>query len=205
VLLSQLLIDHFDQNPHDVLPGISLIIVPMANPDGVTRGGGLEGRLNAHGVDLNRNWDCDWSETAVWGTTPVAPGAAPYSEPESAELRDYLVAQPPDAVIFYHSSLGIIAPGECDGLSPGKDWFPRLLSDATGYPVRKFDYYEVTGDASNWLAKIGVPALVLELSTKDEPEFRRNLNGVIALECYFALQRLPDAEHNPNVQRLCIK
>jgi hypothetical protein len=205
VLLSQMLITYFDQSPSDVLPGVSLSIIPMANPDGVTRGGGLNGRLNAHSVDLNRNWDCDWSESAVWGSTPVDPGKAPYSEPESAALRDYLSAQPLDAVIFYHSALGIIAVGECDGQSPGSDWFPQTLSNATGYPVHKFDYYEVTGDASNWLAKIGVPAVVLELASHDEPEFRRNLLGVIALECHFAQERLPDAEHNPNVQRLCIQ
>jgi len=205
VLLSQMLITYFDQNPADVLPGISLSIIPMANPDGVTTGGGLPGRLNAHGVDLNRNWDCDWSSSAVWGTVPVDPGTAPFSEPESAALRDYLSAQPlPDAVIFYHSALGIIAVGECDGQSPGSDWFPQLISTSTGYPVHKFDYYEVTGDASNWLAKIGVPAMVLELSSHVDPEFRRNLLGVIALECHFALERLQDAEHNPNYQRLCI-
>lgn len=205
VLLSQQLLTYFDQNPADILPGISLAIIPMANPDGVTRGGGLDGRLNADRVDLNRNWDCDWQENALWGTTPVDAGAAVFSEPEAAGMRDYLLAQKPDAVVFYHSSLGIIAMGECDGQSPGKEWFPQMLSQATGYPVHKFDYYEVTGDASNWLAKIGVPALVLELSTKDEPEFRRNLLGVIALECHFALERIADAEHNPNVQRLCIK
>jgi Zinc carboxypeptidase len=205
VLLSQMLIEYFDQHPYDLLPGVSLTIIPMANPDGVMRGGGPEGRLNARGVDLNRNWDCDWSKQAVWGITPVDPGTAPLSEPESAALAQFLMAQPPDAVIWYHSAIGIIAQGECDGHSPGQDWLPGLLSDATGYPVHHFDYYEVTGDASNWLAKMGVPAVVTELASKDEPEFRRNLAGVIALECHFVLQRLPDAEHNPSVQRLCIQ
>jgi hypothetical protein len=203
VLLSHLLIEHFDQNPDDLLPGISLAIIPMANPDGVTRGGGLEGRLNAHGVDLNRNWDCDWSKTAVWGDTPVDAGTGPFSEPESQALQGYFVARPPAAVIFYHSAIGIIALGECDGQSPGHDWLPGLLSDATGYPVHRFDYYEVTGDASNWLAKQGIPAAVIELASKNEMEFRSNLPGVIALECHFALARAPDAEQNPNVQRLC--
>jgi hypothetical protein len=204
VQLAEMLINYFDENPSDVLPGISLAIIPAANPDGVTRGRGLAGRLNAHRVDLNRNWDCEWSDKAVWGTTPVDPGDSPFTEPEAIALRDYLAARPPDAVIFYHSAADLVEAGECNGVSPGKEWLPQLISGATGYPTRRFDAYQVTGDAANWLAKIGVPAVTIELETKNEPEFRRNLAGVIALQCHFALERVADAEHDPSVQRLCL-
>ncbi|MCP4359688.1 MAG: hypothetical protein GY796_16905 [Chloroflexi bacterium] len=37
--------------------------MPNLNPDAVMIAPGLvDGRLNANGVDLNRNWDCRWQE-----------------------------------------------------------------------------------------------------------------------------------------------
>ncbi len=64
VLLSQLLIDHFDHNPFDVLPGVSLIIIPMANPDGVTRGGGwCYGEIPA---EVAEQADATVSKTVPW-------------------------------------------------------------------------------------------------------------------------------------------
>jgi len=198
------LIQHFQKNPADVLPGIRLIIIPLANPDGILRGAGLEGRLNAHGVDLNRNWGCEWENTAYLGDIPVDPGPRPFSEPETIALRSYFIQVNPDAAIFYHSALNGIFLGACRGRRPGVDWMGQLLSKSTGYPYEQtFTYYDISGDATNWLAERGVPAAVIELIVKDQPEFRQNLNGVIALECHFVLERVPDAAQNPSVQRLC--
>jgi hypothetical protein len=113
----------------------------------------------------------------------------------------------PAAVIFYHSALGAIFMGHCaDCDSDG--WMGRLLAEATGYPYeRSFTYYDVTGDASNWLAERGIPAAVVELESRDAPEFERNLAGVIALQCYFVLQGVGGEEAferlDEHVQRLC--
>jgi hypothetical protein len=42
----------------------------------------------------------------------------------------------------------------------------------------------------------------VELATKDDPEFRQNLNGIIALQCYLALNN-PGVIQSPSIQRLC--
>jgi hypothetical protein len=199
VVLSEMLINHFRANPQDVLPGIKLVIIPAANPDGLLRGDDLESRFNAHGVDLNRNWGCEWSETAYLRDAAVDPGPRPFSEPESLALRFYFVAEPPDAAIFYHSALGSIFLGACGDSEPGADWLGDLLADSTGYLYQPtFDYYEVSGDATNWLAERGISAAIIELGTREYPEFDRNLAGVMALQCYLIGDDLAASSGTPN-------
>ena len=60
------LIDYIaPRRPQDIWAGLALMIIPVANPDGLAYGG-LRGRSNADGVDLNRNWSCEWSREAYW-------------------------------------------------------------------------------------------------------------------------------------------
>jgi len=206
VVLSEEIVDYFRQHPEDILPRMRLVIIPVANPDGLRRGIDIEGRFNAHGVDLNRNWGCEWSPTAVLRDIQVNSGPRAFSEPESLALRSYFVAEPPDAVIFYHSAAGGIFLGQCrDTLPPV--WLGKLLRDATGYPYHtEFNYYEVSGDATNWLVERGIPSAVIELYSKDDTEFDINLKGVMALQCYFALGKDngdTPATPNPTIQRNC--
>jgi len=104
VTLVNQLIAHFERNPHDVLPGIMLVMIPSANPDGLERGRTIKGRFNANGVDLNRNWDCDWSAEAVWKEQTVDPGTYPFSEPETQALASLILDTRPAAVLFYHAA-----------------------------------------------------------------------------------------------------
>lgn len=203
VRLADLLVSHFHQQPEQVLPGIHLYIIPTVNPDGLSRGSSLAGRLNSRQVDLNRNWGCEWADTAYFRKTPVSPGPRPFSEVETLALRAFFLAVSPDTVLFYHSAAGGVFMGQCGDSSPGADWLGPLLDGATGYRVRKFTAYEVSGDASNWLAERGVPSAVVELFSGDRPEFDRNLAGVMALQCHFALGTITDPQLVPTVQQIC--
>jgi hypothetical protein len=205
VRLGELLVEHFKHNPADVLPDVHLYIMPLANPDGLRYGDTLKGRLNSRGVDLNRNWGCEWSDEANVHNTPVSPGTRPFSEIETFTLRAFLAAVEPEAVVFYHSAVGGIFMGECQGVQPGSDWMPIVLERATGYPHRRFTYYDVTGDATNWLAERGIPSAVIELATANQPEFEQNLAGVIALQCYLVITNNTELLNQPDVQRLCKK
>ncbi|MBZ0287874.1 MAG: hypothetical protein K8I30_09695, partial [Anaerolineae bacterium] len=66
IVLVNEMIAHFQGTPADVLPGITLLLIPVANPDGLVLGRESQGRFNANNVDLNRNWGCEWSATAYW-------------------------------------------------------------------------------------------------------------------------------------------
>ena len=75
------------------------VVIPLANPDGYELGT----RYNARGVDLNRNFGFNWRPE---GDEP--PGPAPWSEPESAALRDFIVRWRPAKIVSLHWALAEI-------------------------------------------------------------------------------------------------
>lgn len=200
VLLAYQIVDYFNGNPDQIPDAVTIHIIPAANPDGLYLVTGREGRFfpenviaettpgrfNANNVDLNRNWPCNWSETAEWGRTRVFPGNGPFSEPETRALADYFSALAPRSVIFWHSAAGgLVAPGLCAGDDAGSGQLAQAYGDAAGYAAGPFSAYEVTGSASDWLVSQGIPAIAVELFTHDNTEYGRNLAGVQAvLELY---------------------
>jgi eukaryotic-like serine/threonine-protein kinase len=196
-LLAYHVIDYFTAYPHRLPSPISLTVVPTANPDGLAAVLGRVGRFsaddvgvvprdsrfNGNGVDLNRNWDCDWAAAGRWGTRTVSSGHAPFSEVETLTLRDLLTAQPMDAVIFWHSAMPGVYPGGCDGPpTPASRALGATYAAAAGYPLlNSFEAYPITGDASNWLASQGIPAIVVELTDHTGTDWPQNLAGVRAV------------------------
>lgn len=196
ILLAYEMVIFFTANP-DLLPEqITLRVIPNANPDGLYKGSGkvgrftladiyparYDGRTNGRGVDLNRNWKCDWKAEAVWRNEIVGGGETPYSEPETAALHDYLLALQPEAVLFWHSAAnGVYVPG-CPETDEASLALAETFATATGYPLyTSFGYYDVTGDAGDSLAAAGIPALTVELSSLESLDWEQNLAGVKAL------------------------
>jgi hypothetical protein len=184
VELIQALTAHFTLNPNDVVPGVTLLFIASANPDGLRRGRDLTGRFNGNGVDLNRNWGCEWSSQAEWREGPVDPGARAFSEPETLAIATLIQQIHPATVLFYHSAADGIFEGNCDGTSHSMEMV-SIYGEATGYTYgQPFSAYTVTGTASNWVDGQGIPAADVELQRWQDPEFTRNLNGVMALQCW---------------------
>ena len=143
-----------------------------------------QGRFNSNGVDINRNWDCDWQPTSIWRGQSVSAGSSPFSEAESYYLREFVVQEAPRAVIFLHSAVPGIFMGGCDGVTlPGAWELATLYADASGYPLATggFTAYPITGDASDYLTRIGVPAFTVELNNHQETDFAQNLAGLQAV------------------------
>lgn len=175
---------HFAANPQSVLENVTLVIVPVANPDGWARGETPEGRFNANGVDLNRNWGCDWSPEAVWRSMPVNPGARAFSEPESRALADFITELRPDAALFYHSAASGIFAGNCRGGTVSAA-MALVLGEATGYRAgESFSAYPVSGTAASWADGQGIAAADVELTSHENSEFERNLRGVLAVQAW---------------------
>jgi hypothetical protein len=207
-LLSYALIDYLKGISDRIPKDLSVIVIPVANPDGLASVVGtsgrfnitnapkfdyadelsvddpvVAGRFNANGVDLNRNFNCKWQAEAVWRDNPVSAGSSAFSEPEAAVLRDFLLGEKPEAVVFYHSASNGVYTSFCDGDAlPGTVELLTTYSAASGYPrYDDYPYYEVTGDAADWLSTQGISAVSVELETHDVAEWEKNLAGVEAM------------------------
>jgi hypothetical protein len=182
VALINELIAHFQGTPADILPGITLLLIPVANPDGLTLGRESTGRLNANQVDLNRNWGCEWSATAYWQDKQVSPGERAFSEPETRAVAGLIRDLRPGAAIFYHAAARGVFAGNCEG-DHGSAALAAVIGEASGYPYGKaWSAYPVSGTAATWADGLGVPAVDLELSGTRETEFLANLRGVMAVQ-----------------------
>ncbi|MCC2630457.1 MAG: peptidase carboxypeptidase [Candidatus Paceibacter sp.] len=205
VLLAYKFMDYLKENP-DVIPSnLSISVIPSANPDGVYKVIGKEGRfeladipstkqpagngrLNAHDVDLNRNFDCKWKPTSTWQSRPVSGGTAAFSEPEARAIRDFVLEHKPAGVIFWHSQANTVYASECkNGILPVTLDIMNAYSKAAGYnAVKSFTAYPITGDAEGWLASVGIPAITVELKTHETIEWDKNLAGIEALLKYYS-------------------
>jgi predicted deacylase len=204
VALAYEAIDYFSACTACVSKGVSVLIIPALNPDGLAAviGGAdraalraaptdrevtVPGRLNARGVDLNRNFACKWQPTGVWRGTEVSAGSEAFSEPEARVLREIVLQEQPTAVVFWHSKAGAVYASEChEGVLPETLAITRAYAASAGYrAVEQFDAYPVTGDAEGWLASIGIPAITVELETHNDVEWERNKAGMQALFTYY--------------------
>jgi hypothetical protein len=184
VMLVNELVTHFQSTPADILPGMSLVLIPVANPDGLVVGREAAGRFNANRVDLNRNWGCEWEETAYWRNQQVDPGAVAFSEPETRAIAEWIRNNRPGAVVFYHAAARGVFAGSCEG-DHGSAAFAAVIGEASGYPYGvPWSAYPVSGTASTWVDGLGIPAVDLELSGTRETEFLPNLRGIIAAQCW---------------------
>ncbi|MBV6436523.1 MAG: hypothetical protein AELANPGJ_01786 [Anaerolineae bacterium] len=184
--LIEQLADHYRSTPADVLPQVSLVLIPALNPDGLARGRVLAGRLNANGVDLNRNWPCGWSPNAVFRDQPVGAGAEPLDQPETRALAALIEDLQPGAVLFFHAAAAGVFAGDCGG-DAGSAAMSAVFGAAASYAYGSdFSDYVVTGTGPAWVNSIGIPSADVELTSATDPEFDRNLAGVQAVQCWLA-------------------
>lgn len=200
VLLMYELIDWLSENIDLIPKNIKLSIIPVMNPDGLKLTTGSsgrfdiadvpfytnDGRFNANGVDLNRNWDCVWSPIAYWRNEEVYAGDFANSEKEVQDIGFFIRESNPAGVIFYHSAAGAIYPGYCDGtVADGTPPLVAAYEAGSGFPPPAQSdtplTYAVTGGAADYLATINIPAFEVELTNHEDTEFERNRAGLLAV------------------------
>lgn len=133
-------------------------VMPLVNPDGMLAA--KPKRVNAHGVDLNRNFPTPgWKQDAprYWakatGSDPRRfPGTAPLSEPESRWINEEIERFRPQVIISVHAPFGVL---DFDGPAPTPERFGRLIFNPVGvYPGSLGNY---SGVHKN------VPVITIEL------------------------------------------
>ena len=180
VLVSETL-KYLQENPALVPDGVTLYVIPCANPDGYAAGTDRKnGRMNGNDVDLNRNWEYQWQPTATHGTYPVNAGVHAFSEPETAALRDFILGRDVRAAIFYHSAMARVFYGAERDQSATYE-LAQVISEVTGYPIAADVPGQITtGDAIDWMSAQGLAGIEVELTTYEDVEWERNLRGLLA-------------------------
>ena len=136
-------------------------VIPVLNPDGLLAKPPT--RVNARGVDLNRNFPTDnWSSEAAryWSVSTRRdprrfPGPAPRSEPESSWFHNEIETFKPDVIISVHAPHSVLDfDGPPSGMKPPSR-FGRLQ-------LRRLGVYP--GSLGNFGGlKEGIPVVTLEL------------------------------------------
>ena len=193
------------QSPSAVPANVKVTVIPVLNPDGLYKTVGttaiftqadvpasqekqVSGRFNANNVDLNRNFDCDWQAEGKWQNKTVSGGSSAFSEPESQAFKNYVETNKPVAVVVWYSSANGVFASSChNGVSSETNTITKKYADASGYPAyQSFNFYEITGDMVNWLAKNNIPAISVLLTNHTDTEWTKNRAGIEAILKYYA-------------------
>jgi len=196
--------DYLKANPSVIPANLKVTVIPVLNPDGLVKVTGtsskftvadvsksdsvvVSGRFNGDTVDLNRNFDCDWQAEGKWQSKTVSGGTAAFSEPESQAIKAYVSANNPTAVVVWYSAAGGVFSSSChNGVLAETKALTNAFAKASGYPAfEEFNFYEITGDMVNWLAKEKIPAISVLLTNHTDTEWTKNLAGIKAVLKYY--------------------
>ncbi len=185
IALADELIQHISDHPEIIPSDVTLFILRNLNPDGDARAHNVDGRVNDHGVDLNRNfptnWAATWDRNGCWNYRPTTGGTGPGSEPETRALMYFLQSHKVETLISYHSAALGVFPG-------GEPWeensieFAKALAKVTGYRFPPIDTGCVyTGTLPDYAVELGAVAVDMELSTHRHTDFKQNLKALEVL------------------------
>jgi predicted deacylase len=177
--LANQLIQYLNKSPNVIPDNVTLYILPSLNPDGEARSHDKYGRLNHHGVDLNRNfpvnWLADWDRAGCWNYLPSSGGTGPGSEAETRVLMDFISSHKIEALISYHSAaLGIFPGGD-----PWDENSTRLAQSIAQFSTYRFPPLDTgctySGTLPDYAVSKGIAAVDIELTNHIETDFDMNL------------------------------
>jgi hypothetical protein len=120
------------------LPNANLRLVENLNPDGYRR----RTRLNARGVDLNRNFPSGWRPGGQAGDLQYS-GRRPFSEPETRIARRLIESFRPRITIWFHQQAEALVRAWGTSI-PAARRYARMV----GLPFRPMPW--MAGTAPNW-------------------------------------------------------
>ncbi|MCL1865583.1 MAG: DUF2817 domain-containing protein [Spirochaetes bacterium] len=150
-----------------------VIIVPCINPDGLSRGT----RVNARGVDINRNFPGPtWSADFIKSYNNS--GKYPASEPETAALIKLMEQYKPDMIIQMHQPFNALYPSPntpAELMNKMSSLSELEVIDDIGYPTPgSLGNYRVSQDYE-------VIGITFELCAIDiEPEYHKITAALVA-------------------------
>lgn len=184
--------------------GATLYIIPVLNPDGYEVAlnnpdygkGGRVGRLNANGVDLNRNFDLkSFKKFSTWShgknyqdKTEVFCGSKGGSEPETKALCKFLEKEKIELLFMLHNA------GR--DITSGKDKLSQLLAKEfakkSGYKLFTEEMWKnlkQSGTSKEWCEENEVVFLETEGSNRYSSDFERQGEAIKSCLNIFLDQR----------------
>jgi protein MpaA len=165
------LLEHLDANP-GLVDSRTVAVIPLVNPDGLAKGT----RVNANGVDCNRNFPA-----SNWRKTPRGrshAGPAPASEPETLAVMKAMELVRPARVVSIHSGL------RCNNFDGPGETMAAVLAAHNGYPVQPSIGYPTPGSFGTWAGidqGIAVATLELARGAPGEKAWLENRDGLLAI------------------------
>lgn len=180
--LMQLWVNELEANARNIPSDKKIVVVPSLNPDGVV----ANTRNNASNVDLNRNFDTsDWQTDIYSPSNQLVPGgggSSPMSEIESQVIASLTIQLQPRLTMSFHSSAAYAIANQAGDSSA----LAAKYADLSGYRnmtgVSGAFSYPITGTYDDWIAeKLGLPSVLIELSSSTNAEFSRNVDALWAM------------------------
>ena len=191
--LAKYLLDLYgtDQTIKQLVDSREIWIVPLVNPDGLeySRTYDRNWRKNrrdngdgSFGVDPNRNFGYNWGLAGSSGDPEsfTYRGVAPFSEPETQAIRDFVATHEFYASISYHSYSQLVlypwgytkdAALHKEQLSKMAEDMANAIKDVHGmnYTARQAsNLYRASGDSDDWLyGAYNIAAFTVELRPKN--------------------------------------
>lgn len=184
--------EYFGHDIRELYKKATLFIVPMMNPDGVDIAiNGLDitnpyhrrlismvgihsfdtvWQANARGVDLNHNYDADWSMVAERPAPSKFGGEHPESEPETQAVVKLIRENNIDMILAFHSQ-GREIYYDFGGLESKRARSIALkLSDASGYTVAHPTGTAAFGGCKDWfIGEFGKEGYTIEIGEGKNP------------------------------------
>jgi len=161
---------HLKRHP-EILKNRRAVLVPVLNPDGLQK----RTRVNANGVDINRNYPGTWKKARRRDSFKSGPSAA--SEPEAQAMIRLVKKYRPDKIVSIHQPLHCLAYSGARSLS-----LARVIARENGYKIKTSVGYPTPGGFGGYCEKIiKTPVVTLELPwQKPEAAWKRNAKALIA-------------------------
>ncbi len=152
-ILAQKMLDELGRNP-GLAGGVPIALIPIANPDGYAAGT----RVNAHHIDLNRNFPAsNWSTRAR--KLNNFGGGSSGSEPETVLLMQTIRQLKPRLIISIHSM-----ETPCNNYDGPAEMIAEAMAPHNGYPPKSNIGYPTPGSLGTWAGiDQQIPIITLEL------------------------------------------
>jgi murein peptide amidase A len=157
------------------MPGTRVVIAPLLNPDGFYRL--PRTRMNAHGVDVNRNFntrDWDTRALAMWKNRFRSdprrfPGNSARSEPETRIQEELIQKFHPEKILTIHSPLNHLdydGPNQISLARFSQDYVRECMRLRAKLKAVSTGYFP--GSLGNYAGQeLGIPTITLELPTSN--------------------------------------